>query len=178
MKRFLLDISIILSLFFSCTYVQAQTQTVTNGQPTNAVTFPNAQCLYNWVNDKPGIGLAASGTGSIASFTAVNNGSSPVVATVTATAVPIGYAYIANSGTNNVSVINIATNTVVNTFDVGLNPEAVSVTPDGRFVYVVNTNSNNVSVISTAARTVVAIDYVGNLQSAVAISLDGSLVYV
>lgn len=40
---------------------------------------------FNWSNDTPSIGLAASGSGSIPSFTAVNMGSTPVVATITVT---------------------------------------------------------------------------------------------
>ncbi|MGI2909771.1 hypothetical protein, partial [Tolypothrix sp. VBCCA 56010] len=40
---------------------------------------------YDWVNDTPSIGLGASGTGNIASFTASNAGSTPVTATITVT---------------------------------------------------------------------------------------------
>lgn len=36
-----------------------------------------------WTNNKPGIGLAASGTGTIAPFVALNSGSTPLVATIT-----------------------------------------------------------------------------------------------
>lgn len=41
--------------------------------------------VFNWTNDTPSIGLAASGTGSIPSFTSVNAGSTPIVATITVT---------------------------------------------------------------------------------------------
>ena len=40
---------------------------------------------FNWTNDTPSIGLSASGTGNIPSFTATNSGSTPVVATITVT---------------------------------------------------------------------------------------------
>ena len=40
---------------------------------------------YTWTNDQPTIGLAASGTGDIASFTATNAGTAPVVATIVVT---------------------------------------------------------------------------------------------
>jgi hypothetical protein len=40
---------------------------------------------YNWTNDNPSIGLAASGTGNIPSFTTINNGVAPVTANVTVT---------------------------------------------------------------------------------------------
>lgn len=41
--------------------------------------------VFNWTNDTPSIGLAASGTGNIPSFAAVNTGSTPMVATITVT---------------------------------------------------------------------------------------------
>ncbi|MEO6671648.1 MAG: PKD domain-containing protein [Ferruginibacter sp.] len=43
---------------------------------TNSATF-------NWTNNQPGIGLAASGTGNIPSFTAINTSALPVTATIT-----------------------------------------------------------------------------------------------
>ena len=57
--------------------------------PTTAVTFttPNTggTVTYTWTNDQTSIGLAASGTGDIASFTATNAGTAPVVATIVVT---------------------------------------------------------------------------------------------
>ena len=41
--------------------------------------------IYNWTNSTPSIGLVGSGTSNIASFTALNAGSSPVIATITVT---------------------------------------------------------------------------------------------
>ena len=72
---------------------------VCNGAPTAPVNFTGsvAGTVFNWTNSDPSIGLAASGTGNIASFTAINAGTAPVVATVTVTpstpAIPGGYAY-------------------------------------------------------------------------------------
>jgi hypothetical protein len=43
--------------------------------------------------------LAASGTGNIAAFTGLNVTSSPNIATITATPVSTGYAYVPNYGT-------------------------------------------------------------------------------
>jgi YVTN family beta-propeller protein len=43
-----------------------------------------------------------------------------------------------NLGNNTVSVINTTTNKVTATVDVGINPEGVAVTPDGKKVYVTN----------------------------------------
>lgn len=62
-------------------------QTVCNGSPTAPVTFsgPVAGTSFAWTNNTPSIGLAASGSGNIASFIATNAGTTPVTATVTVT---------------------------------------------------------------------------------------------
>jgi YVTN family beta-propeller protein len=71
-------------------------------------------------------------------------------------------AYIANSGDNNVSVINTKTNFVTATIAVGSNPSSISVSPDGSKVYVANySNFNTVSVINTATNLVTATIAVG-----------------
>jgi Ig-like domain CHU_C associated/PKD-like domain/Secretion system C-terminal sorting domain len=66
---------------------QPANQVVCNNFPTAAVNFTGAVAgtVFNWTNNTPSIGLAASGTGNIASFTALNPTTSPVVATVTVT---------------------------------------------------------------------------------------------
>ena len=56
-------------------------------------------------------------------------------------------AYVSNAGSNNVSVINTATNTVVDTVPVSDDPHGVAITPDGARVYVANFVSYSVSVI-------------------------------
>src|SRR5471030_1824513 len=97
MKRFLPFIGIITSLFVLSNNVMAQgNQTVANGATTTAVTFPGTGCVYNWVNTNPAIGLAASGTGNIGSFTAVNNTNAPITDTITATPVSSQIAYVPN----------------------------------------------------------------------------------
>ncbi|MEI6567424.1 MAG: T9SS type A sorting domain-containing protein [Verrucomicrobiota bacterium] len=64
-------------------------QVLCNGSATTAVNFATTgtggTTTYAWSNDTPGIGLAASGTGNIASFTVINNGTSPVTAIITVT---------------------------------------------------------------------------------------------
>jgi gliding motility-associated-like protein len=59
-------------------------QTVCNGSQTTAVTFANnlVGTTYAWTNNTTSIGLAASGSGNIAAFTAVNAGTAPVTATI------------------------------------------------------------------------------------------------
>jgi YVTN family beta-propeller protein len=63
------------------------------------------------------------------------------------------YVYVA-SGSNNVAVIDTASNTV-KTIPVEATPFGLAVTPDGKHVYV-TTGNNSVSVIDTASNSVVA----------------------
>lgn len=65
--------------------VQPGNQVLCNAAPTNAVNFTGAVSgtAYSWANDNTSIGLAASGTGSIASFTAINTTNVPVTAIIT-----------------------------------------------------------------------------------------------
>lgn len=64
-------------------------QTICNNQNTAAIVFSTANTpgitTYNWTNDTPEIGLAASGMGNITSFLATNNTNTPIVATIEVT---------------------------------------------------------------------------------------------
>jgi gliding motility-associated-like protein len=64
-------------------------QVLCNGDATTAVSFGSTATggtiVYNWTNNTPSIGLGATGVGDIASFTAVNTGTTPVTATITVT---------------------------------------------------------------------------------------------
>jgi YVTN family beta-propeller protein/autotransporter-associated beta strand protein len=88
-------------------------------------------------------------------------------------------AYIANGNSNDVSVINTATNRVVGSpIGVGSQPVAVAVTPDGKYVYVTNNRSNTISVIDAATNTVVGSITLGSQPAGVAITPDGKFAYV
>jgi YVTN family beta-propeller protein len=176
MKKFLL---VFLFILFAVAHLWAQTdQTVTNGAATTAVNFTGSGCTYNWVNSNPSIGLPASGTGNIPSFTAVNTGSSSVTATITATPAPNGFAYITNYKDNTVSVINTANNVLVTTIPVGSGPFGLSVSTDGNRVYITNRNDNTVSVINTSNNTVIATIPVGTFPWGVSVAPNGKRVYV
>lgn len=157
---------------------QVSSQVLCNGSTTSAINFSGNATRYTWTNNKPSIGLAVSGTGNIPSFTAVNNGNSPITATVTVTPVQDALAYIVNNGSNSVSVINTFYNSIVATIPVGAGPIGICVSPDNRKVFVTNTNSNSVSVISTITNQVVATIPVGTGPQGVAITPDGNYVYV
>jgi YVTN family beta-propeller protein len=89
------------------------------------------------------------------------------------------HAYVTNEGSNNVSVIDTATNTVeAATIPVGTFPQGVAITPDGEHAYVANFRSNNLSVIATASNTVVATIPVGTFPRGVAVTPDGKHAYV
>ena len=87
--------------------------------------------------------------------------------------------YVTNQGgSNTVSVINTATNTVVATIPVGIVPGLLAVSPDGTRVYVPNQGSDTVSVINTASNTVVATIPAGSQPVGAGVSPDGARVYV
>src|SRR5215469_18110122 len=79
-------------------------------------------------------------------------------------------AYIPNRGSDNVSVINLATNTIIATIPVGSHPQGLAVIPGE--VLVANLTSDNVSVISTATNTVTATIPVGSRPYSAAVTPD------
>ncbi len=88
------------------------------------------------------------------------------------------FAYVTNSNSSSVSVIDTASNSVVATVGVGGRPIGIGITPDGSRAYVANSNSNSVSVIDTATNSVVATVGVGSYPQGLAITPDGSRAYV
>ena len=68
--------------------LQPADQLLCSGNSTTAVHFSGTVpgTIFSWTNNNPSIGLAAGGSGDIASFTAVNNSAAPVIATITVTA--------------------------------------------------------------------------------------------
>lgn len=64
-------------------------------------------------------------------------------------------AYVANSVSNTVSVINTSNNTVSKTIAVGTNPVSIASSSDSTKVYAANRGSNTISVIRTTDDTVV-----------------------
>ncbi|HLJ28557.1 MAG TPA: YncE family protein [Candidatus Angelobacter sp.] len=92
-------------------------------------------------------------------------------------------AYVANSSSNSVSVINTATNTVTTTIPVGSSPVGVVFSPDSTRAYVANSGDGTVSVINTGNNTVmttIAVTSGPNPSSPfkLAITPDGKSLYV
>jgi gliding motility-associated-like protein len=156
-------------------------QTAINGVATPAINFTGTGNDFNWVNNTPGIGLSASGSGNIGSFIPVNTGSSSVVATITATPASVGFAYITNSGDGTISVINVATNTVVATLNPPHDPFCVCISPDGSKVYVgCSDGSSTVTVINAITNAIIATITANTSgeSTGIAVSPDGTMLYV
>ena len=75
------------------------------------------------------------------------------------------FAYITHLSSNNVLVIDTATNTVTATVPVGNVQNAVAVNPAGTRVYVTNINDSTVSVIDTASNAVITTVALPSLSS-------------
>ena len=86
------------------------------------------------------------------------------------------YIYVANCGSNTVSVINGANNSVVATVSVGSSPEGVAYDSSNNYIYVVNLNSGTVSVINGANNSVVAT--VSGVSHPLAVAYDSSNNYI
>jgi len=94
------------------------------------------------------------------------------------------FAYVCNSGTNSVLVIDTSTNTLVaapgliGTFN---QPGSIAITPNGLYAYVINVGNNDVNVIDLSNNTILATpNLVGVLNNPfdIAITPDGSYAYV
>ena len=88
------------------------------------------------------------------------------------------FAYVANFDSDTVSVISVASNSVVSTIAVGDGPEGVAITPDGTKAYVTNSLDDTVTVINTATNTTTSAIPTGGGPVGVAITPDGTRVYV
>lgn len=82
-------------------------------------------------------------------------------------------AFICNSGTNTVSDIDIAGNTVTS-ITVGAAPYALAITPDGTKAFVCNSAANTVSVVNTADQSILATISSVPEARAIAITPDGT----
>lgn len=92
----------------------------------------------------------------------------------------VPFVYAANADSNDVTVIDAATNMVVTTIDVGSEPRNPAVSPDGSRVYVPNRHDDTVTVINGMTNTVITTiddDDFDEPYSA-AVAPDGSRVYI
>jgi YVTN family beta-propeller protein len=92
------------------------------------------------------------------------------------------FAWVSNSGGNTVSVVNIATQSVVRSITVDTHPRGIAMNWKGDRVYTANTTNGTVSVIDTGLESgnthVITTIHIGGLPVGLAISPNGYLVYV
>ncbi len=106
-------------------------------------------------------------------LTSVGTGSQPVALAIN----PLtGRVYVANQGSNNVTVIDEATDSTA-TVSVGGYPSAIAVSPSTNKIYVANANSNNVTVIDGASNATTAVA-AGRCPQALAINPATNKIYV
>ena len=148
-----------------------------NAVATNPVTGNNITGAFEY---KPVLGTVLSaGTQTLHSDFTPADAANYTIASKTATInVLKAYAYITNYGSDTVSVIDTATNTVTTNVPVGSWPKGVAVDPTGTSAYVANYASNTVSVIDTATNTVTTNVPVGSWPYGVAVNPTGTKVYV
>ena len=89
-----------------------------------------------------------------------------------------GYLYVTNSGSNNVSVINGSTNTVVGTISVGTGPYGISFDSNNGYLYVTNSGSNNVSVINGSSNTVIGSIIVGVCPRGISFDSNNGYIFI
>jgi YVTN family beta-propeller protein len=83
-----------------------------------------------------------------------------------------------NSSDANVSFINAADGTVIDTLAVGDSPAGVAIAPNGATAYVANGGGQSVSVIDIASRAVVDTISVGEAPRGVVLTPDGASLFV
>jgi len=151
--------------------------TFTNGDLTTQINFTGIGNTFYWTNDQPGIGLAVNGGDNITPFTAVNTGSSPVVAHISVTSKNANVAYIPDYDLNTVSAVNTITNKIIGTIPVGANPGFVAISPDGKKAYVANVSGSSLSVINTQTNQVKDIS-ISDSPTGLIFSKDGTRAYI
>ena len=152
---------------FGSNFTGATSVTI-GGTPASYFTVDSASTLK--------VVVPANATGNLV-VTAVG-GSATSAGAFSNSSLVIANAYVANSASGTVSVINTATNVVTKTLTVGANPYAVTLIPSGNFAYITNGNSNSVSIINTTTNTVTGTIAVGTNPYGITTSPDGTKVYV
>ena len=86
--------------------------------------------------------------------------------------------YVANRGSNTVTVIDVFAFNAIKTIAVGNAPSALAANPRKNEIYVANTESNNVSVINAETNAVVSTIGVHRAPVWISVSADGKRAYV
>lgn len=152
-------------------------QTFITGTATTPIEFSGTANSYRWTNNNPSIGLQANGNGSIPSFIANNGGGNDtVVATITTEPRAETFAYIANTSSNNISVINTSSNKEIATIPFAY-PSGVAINPNNNNLYAISAFSTQISIINPGTNTVVQKVDIGVYPFGIVMSPDGKRVY-
>jgi YVTN family beta-propeller protein len=125
------------------------------GQNPVAVSASTTRNEIYVVNQGP-----ANGQGSVSVINAENNS---VAATIPVHRQPVSIdldgdlAYVANSGSNTVSVLDLKARREIGVIGTGEQPSAARISPDGKTLVVANRQGNSVTVIDAAKRQVRAV---------------------
>ena len=88
------------------------------------------------------------------------------------------YAYVAGYSSQNVYVVDMATNVISQTLAIGGTPRGIAITPDRSKVYVAQVALNRVTVLDGNTNNVIDTIAVGDEPYSMAITPDGSRLYV
>jgi serine/threonine protein kinase, bacterial len=150
--------------------LRTHASTTASTQTTAAAPPPPAPS--GAVTPSGGVAPAPSGPPTIAASIRVGNGAFGVAVD------SAGHtAYVANTGSNSVSVVDTVRHTVTATTAVGRHPVGVAVDPSTRTVYVTNYDDSSVSVIDIASNTVIASVGVGSHPGGVVVDPDARIAY-
>ena len=118
--------------------------------------------------------FAPTSIGSAVSVITLPPGSHPVYVS----SVAVSFVYVAESGTNNVAILDAGLGVLSKELPVGNNPVAIAQTPDGLWAYVANQGSNTVSLIDTVNQVINVTLPTGLSPIWVTAKSDSSTVYV
>jgi gliding motility-associated-like protein len=132
-----------------------------NGDTVPNITFSATNATtYKWANSNTAIGLAATGTGAISSFTAANSGVAPITATITVTPYADTCAGVSTTFTITVypspSVQFSLGNQTICSADVSQEVTLSSATSDVVFAWTASTVSGITGIVISGAGTIPA----------------------
>lgn len=143
-------------------------QTLCAGQQTTAVSFSGTGTSYTWTNNTTSIGLAASGTGTINAFTAINTTAAPVTATITVTPMLNGCAGTPTTFTITVNPSPTVTNPGNQTVCAGNSTNAINFSGTAGSTF--NWTNNNTATGLAASGTTDIVPFVGTNTTTSAIT--------
>lgn len=88
------------------------------------------------------------------------------------------FAYIPNSGTGPISVIDVGTHSIVASVGGASSPLGIALTPDGAKAYVTDQGTGSLLVVDMATNGLIKTLPIGSMPFGVAVSADGSRAYV